>query len=178
MKNVTEILKLISCLLVINLLLTSCKAEVTNEGDPKPAFSRGIVFRVHCSKMILVRLNDSLKKVEYTDAASEGSSKKQISNKEFIGEFVYRLTEYADGSKELDCQLSDGLRQYTGSKSISSRTAYMSDNLCSIVYDLDTDATNGSFNFWWTNSQRGLSYNDDYGYNKEMYVRSSECSEL
>ncbi len=175
MKNVLEIAVFT---LLVNLFLSGCKAEMTNDGTKDAAFTRGVVYRVACSKMILIRLSDNLKKVDYTDAVPEGTKKSVTSPKEFVGEFIYHLTEYADGSRELDCQLTDGSRQYTGSKSISSRTAYMSDNLCSIVYDLDSDATNGSFSFYWQTSQRGLTYVDDYGYNKELFVRSSECSEL
>lgn len=175
MKNV---LVLITYILLVNLLLLGCKAEITNEGEAADAYTRGISFRVHCSKMVLVRLRDDLSRVEYTDSASEGAKKERISPKEFIGEFTYKLTEYADGSRELTCQLTDGSRQYMGQTSISSRTAYLSDNLCSVVYDLDSDATNGSFSFYWQPNNRGLTYHDDYGLTKELFVRSSECSEL
>lgn len=174
-----NVLKITVFTLLANLLLTGCEATIGESPEQKDAaFTRGIVFRVHCSKMILIRLTDTLKRVEYTDAASEGSSKKKISDKEFIGEFTYRLAEYADGSREIDCQLTDGSRQFTGQTSLSARTAPYSDNLCSIVYDLDKDATNGSFSFYWQTSSRGLTYQDDYGLTKEMYVRSSECSEM
>lgn len=172
-------LKLISILLLalaVMPVLTSCKAEITNDKED-PTSTANITFKVHCSKMILIRLNDDKSRVEYTEELAEGQKSKPLSNGEFIGEFIYRLKEYADGSREIDCQISDGKRQFYNSASVSSRTAYMSDNLCSIVYDLD-QPTNGSFSFYWHPNSRGLTYNDDYGLSKELFVRSSECSEL
>lgn len=161
------------------MTLIGCKAEITNDKET-PAAASLVSFRVYCSKLILMKVENKV--VKYAEEVDEGKSKKEAEAtkrpEEFIALFTYELKEYSDGSRDIECTLNDFSREYYANSSVSARNAPYSDNLCSITYDLGGPSA-GSWGFSWHNTYRTMSYSDDYeDYYKDFHVRGSECSEL
>lgn len=164
-------------LLTLSILL-GCKASMDTDQNGNPIAGARIDFQVYCSKFIRLKIDNS--KVTSIDALREGirdgEAKASLKSNEFLGTMTYKLVAYPDGSRDITCTLTDGSRQFMGNSSVSKGHAPYSDNLCSVVYDLN-DASFGTFSFYWNNEMRGVSYNDD-NYSRSLFVRSDECSEL
>lgn len=165
--------------LILILALASCKGQFSNEDQNGNPVHSQFAFQVFCSKFVRINLNDLHHVSSITDYSGRGNAGDRINGTDFLGEMTYKLREYQDGSVDIQCMLNDGGRQYFGTASVSSRNSAYSDNMCSVMYDLEGNGTGGTFYFYWSNTDRGLTYVDDYqNYSKELFVRSSECSEL
>lgn len=196
MKRKVERMKRLVTVFGISLVLalvSACKFEAEvkdSRGDDEkgPYNALQTTAKAYCKKLIKVRPQSSPKdkgsalKLVSGDQVVEGDSKRKaqadLSQDEILLEVSYELSEKADGTRDIRCQISDGGRAYQGDNFVSANRAWNAKNTCDIVYDLD-NPTYGGFTFEYQTDWAWINYYDeDGGYSFNIKFRNSECVEL
>lgn len=133
-----------------------------------------------CMKTIKVRGQD--KKLVAGDAILENETvlqaRKDKLPDEQVLEVSIRIYDDEHANRDINCTLSDGKRDYAGHNRIKANTTYTANNLCDVIFDLDSP-TFGTFTMEYSQGGGNISYYDEDGsYQFQIPFRTRECIEL
>lgn len=165
MLNVSlQILKMVLIVLVAMPVLSSCK--VSNEDPTSGATTTSVA---HCSKYLKVHKAPASK----IDRIEEQNKGDILGSDERTLYIAYSIQYNNDGTKNIQCWLSDGGREYKNDS--HAKVGINQNNYCDIVYDLDQPSF-GTFTMEYADGWSWINYYDEEsGYTFDRKFRNSEC---